>query len=133
MLKKIDHVSIIVKDIDEALKAYSEMFGFKKVEELQGPGGEFKAVMAKSGDILLEFLQPLKDTGPFAKFLQERGGGLHHVSFQTDDIKNELKNLKAKGKRLINEEPLNQPGAKLAFVHPSAGQNVLIELAERSK
>ena len=76
MVNKIDHIGIVVKDADEALKVYSEMFGFEVVEEMGGPGGEFKAVLVKVGNITLEFLQPLTDEGSFAKFLKERGGRL---------------------------------------------------------
>ena len=66
MVHKIDHIGIVVKDADEALKVYSEMFDFEVVEEMGGPGGEFKAVLVKTGDITLEFLQPLTDQGSFA-------------------------------------------------------------------
>ncbi len=133
MVNKIDHIGIVVKDADEALKVYSEMFDFEVVEEMGGPGGEFKTVLVKAGNITLEFLQPLTDEGSFAKFLKERGGGLHHVSFATNNIKHELKTLKAQGRKLINEEPMSLPKAKRAFVHPSAAENVLIELVQRAQ
>jgi methylmalonyl-CoA epimerase len=134
MLKKIDHIAIIVKDADEALKTYSEMFGFEVEEELEGPGGEFKAMMVKVGDIRVEFLQPMTDEGSFARFLKERGGGLHHVSFATNNINQDLKTLKEQDRRLINEEPMSLPnGDKIAFVHPSAAENVLIELVQRAR
>ena len=132
MVNKIDHIGIVVKDAAEALKSYSGMFGFEVVEEMGGPGGEFKAVLVKAGDITLEFLQPLTNQGSFAKFLKERGGGLHHVSFETNNIKQDLKKLKAQGRKLINEEPMSLPGAKIAFVHPDAAENVLIELVQRA-
>ena len=109
------------------------MFGFKVKERMEGPGGEFKAIQASAGDITLEFLQPLKPGTPFARFLEERGGGLHHVSYVTNDIARELKDLKKQGKRLQNEEPIVLPNAKIVFVHPSAGENVLIELVQRGK
>lgn len=131
MVKKIDHIAIVVRDAAEALKVYSEMFGFEVVAEMDGPGGEFKAVLVSSGDITLEFLQPLTSEGSFAKFLKERGGGLHHVSFATNDIVQELKTLKAQGRRLQNEEPISLPSARIAFIHPSAAENVLVELVER--
>ena len=132
MLKKIDHIGIVVKDADEALKTYSGMFGFEVVETMGGPGGEFKAVLVRVGDITLEFLQPLTDEGSFARFLKERGGGLHHVSFATNNIENDLKTLKAQGRKLLNEKPMVLPNAKIAFVHPSAAENVLIELVQRA-
>ncbi len=131
MLTKIDHIGIVVKDAEAALKNYAGMFGFKVKQRMEGPGGEFKAIQASAGDIALEFLQPLKPGTAFMRFLEERGGGLHHVSYVTDDISKEMKNLKAQGKRLQNEEPIVMPDAKIAFVHPSAGENVLIELVER--
>jgi methylmalonyl-CoA/ethylmalonyl-CoA epimerase len=131
MVRKIDHVAIVVKDADAALKLYSEMFGFEVVETLEGPGGEFKAVLVRVGDITLEFLQPLTDESSYARFLKERGGGLHHVSFETGDIEQEIKTLKAQGRRLINEEPISLPGARIAFIHPGTAENVLIELVQR--
>ena len=131
MIKKIDHVAIIVGDIDEALKIYSELFGFKVIEEVTDPDGEFKSVLVSVGDITLEFLQPLKPTNSFAKFLEKRGAGLHHISFATDGIDEELKLLKAKGVRLMNEKPESLPLAKIAFVHPQATEGILIELVQK--
>ena len=132
MINKIDHIGIVVKDADEALKVYSGMFDFEVVEEMGGPDGESKAVLIRAGDIMLEFIQPLTDQGSLAKFLRERGGGLHHVSFATRNIKSDLKKLKEQGRRLINEEPMSVPSGKVAFVHPSAAENVLIELVQRA-
>jgi methylmalonyl-CoA epimerase len=130
MIKKIDHIAIVVKDVDKAAKLYADMFGFKVVEKMGGPGGEFTSIMMSVGDIRVELFQPLK-SGSFSKFLEERGGGLHHVSFLTDDIAKELKTLKAQGRKLQNEEPMSLPNAKIVFVHPSAAENVLIELVQR--
>ncbi len=131
MVNKIDHIAIVVRDIAAALQLYGEMFGFKAVETLDGPGGEFRAVLARAGDITLEFFQPLKEGTEFARFLDERGGGLHHISFATDDIAGELGKLKAQGRKLRNEEPVALPNAKIAFLSPAAAENVLIELVER--
>jgi len=132
MVTKIDHVAIIVKDLDAATKSYSDMFGFQLTETREGPGAEFKSAMMANGDMCLEFFQPLKP-GSFQKFLDERGGGLHHISLATDDIEGELKKLKAQGKKLVNEEPMALPsGDKIAFVHQDAAENVLIELVQRA-
>jgi methylmalonyl-CoA epimerase len=130
MLKKIDHIAIVVKDTEKAAKSYADMFGFKVIEKREGPGGEFVSVIMALGDIRVEIFQPLKP-GSHMKFLEERGGGLHHVSFLTDDIMQEIKVLKAQGKKLQNEEPIKLPNAKITFIHPSAAENVLIELVER--
>ena len=133
MLTKIDHVAVIVKDLDAAVKSYSDMFGFEVVQTMEGPGGEFKSVHVRVNDITLEFLEPLIAESSYGRFFKERGGGLHHVSFATDDIDGELKSLKAQGKRLQSEEPMSLPnGDKVAFVHPGAAENVLIELVQRA-
>jgi methylmalonyl-CoA/ethylmalonyl-CoA epimerase len=131
VVKKIDHVAVVVKDLEKAAKTYTEMFGFKVIEKMEGPGGEFTSVMMSAGDIRMELFQPLKE-GSFSEFLEERGGGLHHVSFATDDIDKEVKSLKAKGKKMQAEMALPN-GDKVAFVHPSAAENVLIELLQRAK
>jgi methylmalonyl-CoA/ethylmalonyl-CoA epimerase len=133
MLKKIDHIAVVVQDIDKAVKTYTDMFGFKVVERMAGPSNEFTSVMLACGDIRVELFQPLKEDTSFSKFLAEKGGGLHHVSFVTDDIVKELETLKARGSKLQNEEPIQLPNAKIAFIHPSAAENVLIELIQRDK
>lgn len=130
MIIKMDHVGMVVPDVAKAAKAYADMFGFEVVHEMDGPGGEFKSVMLANGDTRLEFFQPLKP-GSFQSFLDERGGGLHHISLETDDIAGELKKLKAQGRKLVNEEPMEVPGSKIAFVHQDAAENVLIELVQR--
>lgn len=129
MIKKIDHIAVVVKDLDKAAKAYADMFGFKVGEKREGPG--FISLFASLGDIKMEFFQPLNADNTFGKFLEKTGGGLHHISYVTDDIVKELKDLKAQGRKLQNEEPVQMPDAKIAFVHPSAAENVLIELIER--
>ncbi|MBN1177121.1 MAG: VOC family protein [Dehalococcoidales bacterium] len=130
MVNKIDHIAVVVKDVEKTAKLYADMFGFEEVERLEGPGGEFTTIMVAAGDIRVELFQPLKE-GSFQRFLEERGGGLHHVSFLTDDIVGELKTLKAQGRKLQNEEPMELSGARIAFIHPDAAENVLIELVQR--
>ena len=131
MLKKIDHVAVVVRDVEKAVKSYAEMFGFG-VEERLEEGGEFVSIMMSAGEIRVELFQPLK-AGSHMRYLEERGGGLHHVSFATDDIEGDLKKLKAQGRRLQTEEPMVLPnGDRVAFVHPSAAENVLVELVQRA-
>jgi methylmalonyl-CoA/ethylmalonyl-CoA epimerase len=130
MLKKIDHIAIVVKDLEKAVQSYADMFGFRVIEKREGPGGEFVSMMMSCGDIRLELLQPLKP-GSHMKFLEKKGGGLHHISFVTDDIVKEMKKLKEQGKKFKYEELIQMPDAKIAFIHPSAAENVLIELVAR--
>ncbi len=131
MIKKIDHIAIVVKDIDKTIKAYGDMFGFKLLDKREFGGGESIVANIKAGDITLELFQPTKEGTAFDKFLKETGGGLHHISFLTDDIVKEIKNIKSKGKKMQHNEPIALPDAKIAFVDAASADNVSIELAER--
>ena len=79
----------------------------------------------------IELIHPLNGEGPVKKFLEKKGGGLHHICFQTDDILDDMKRLQAKGYRFLSEEPQDGAhGSKVAFIHPKSAGGVLIELAE---
>ena len=126
---KMNHIGMVVKDADESANTYQDMFGFEVVRTMELPGGEAKAVTMSCGDITLELFQPLKDSGSFADFLKETGGGLHHISFATDDIEGDFKKLKAQGRKLQSEEPMATPFGKIGFV-AAGDEGVLIELVE---
>jgi len=132
MLNKIDHVAIVVNSIEETLKKYSTVFGFKEFEALTDPSGEFKSMLIKADNITLELLQPLNPDGAIAKFLAKNGEGIHHMSFNVSDIKDEMKSLKDKGARLINDEPIPASVDQVAYVHPKT-TGVLIELIQSGK
>ena len=130
MIKKIDHVGIVVKNIDEALKRFSK-FGFRVVESITDPRQEFRMALISAGDTTLELIEPISSKGSIAKFLEQRGGGIHHLSLGVDSIEQELKSLQAKGIRLVNKEPQSLPSAQVAFIHPDSAEGVLIELIQR--
>jgi methylmalonyl-CoA epimerase len=133
LLKKINHIGVIVRDIDEALRVFSEIFGFKKAETLPEvtPQEEFRSVFLVAGEVTIELIEPLNPNGSLANFLQKRGEGLHHISIEVDDIDQELELLRAKGVRLINEEAQAIGDSKVAFVHPVATKGILVELTQR--
>lgn len=80
------------------------------------------------GESEVELVNPTSTDTGVAKFIEERGGGMHHLCFEVDDIDGMLAQLKFKGVRLINETPLELPGRKMAFVHPKSTNGVLVEL-----
>jgi len=129
LLKKIDHIGIIVKDIDEAIKAYSELYGFKLIDRIDGLDGEFKSVTLACGEIKIEFLQPIMKSGIY-KFMEENGPGLHHIAFLTDDLGEEVNRIKEHGKIAGSSVTAQLYGCRIAFVQPSAPDNVKIELVE---
>jgi methylmalonyl-CoA/ethylmalonyl-CoA epimerase len=130
MLKKIDHIGLVVKDMEKAVKFYTEIFGFKVLEKNEGRDGELILAMLAIGDIKLEIFQPIKPSS-YMSFLEEHGGGVHHISFETDDIVGDTKKLKASGKKLQTEELLTFGDLLIAFIDPSDADNVLIELIEK--
>jgi methylmalonyl-CoA/ethylmalonyl-CoA epimerase len=129
-IKKIHHVGIATTDIDQALKFWKDALGLKvdRVEEV--PDQKVQVAFIPLGESEVELLKPTTAESATAKFLAERGGGMHHLCLEVDDLKAKLSDLKAKDVRLINEEPLVLPGRKMAFVHPKSTGGVLLELYE---
>lgn len=129
-MTKLDHIGIAVRSLDAA-KIY-ESLGLSvqhtEVVETQKVRTAFLSV----GDSNLELLQPTGDDSPIAKFIEKRGEGIHHICFRVDDIESHLARLQAEGYRLINEHPVpGAHGCRVAFLHPAAGNGVLIELSEK--
>lgn len=129
-LTKINHIAVVVPDIDEALKFWRDALGIA-VDHIENvPSQKSTVAFLPVADTEVELVKPTApDTGA-AKFLAERGGGMHHLCFEVDDVAGMLADLKAKGIRLINEEPIELPGRKMAFIHPKSTGGVLIELYE---
>lgn len=132
-VKKVNHVAIVVADIDTALAFWQDALGLKLDHVEDVPSQKSAVAFMPVGDSEVELVKPTTDDSGVAKFLAERGGGMHHLCFEVDDIVGMLAQLKAKGVRLINETPLELPGRKMAFVHPKSTGGVLVELYEVTK
>lgn len=129
LVRKVSHVGIVVKDIYQAMSAFDSFFRFVKdvhIEEIPEQGVKV-AVLPLEG-VELEFIQPIQPGTGVAKYLEKHGEGLHHVSFEVDDIEETIKNVGAKGGMLINREPWQGVRGRTAFVHPSSLNGVLVEL-----
>ena len=131
MIKRIDHVSIAVKNLDEAVSVYSDLFGLKPsvIEEVPDQG--VKAAIIPIGDTEIELLEPTDPNGGVAKFLETRGEGIHHICLEVDDIDEELKRLEAKGVKLIDKQSRKGLAGKIGFIHPKSVKGVLTELAQK--
>ncbi len=125
----LDHIGIAVKSIDA--KIYKALgLEVDHVEDVKTQG--VKTAFLSVGDSNLELLEPLSPESPVAKFIAKRGEGIHHICFRVDNIEKHLERLKQEGYRLINEAPVpGAHGCRVAFLHPSAGNGVLIELSEK--
>ncbi len=130
----LDHVGIAVKDIDAALAFYRDALGLDVVGTEEVASQRVRAHFVPAGSAALELLEATAADSPIARFADKRGPGLHHVTLRVDDIRAALAQLKARGVRLIDEEP--RPGAEgaiVAFIHPSAAHGVLVELKEAAR
>ena len=129
VVRGIHHLGVAVHDLDEALETYVRLLG-AEIEHralVEDQGVEAAAVLVGSGRV--ELLAPLGEETPVGKFLASRGPGMHHVAYQVDDVRSELRRLSAAGAELIDEEPRQGLfGLQVAFVHPDAVHGVLTEV-----
>lgn len=129
MIKGISHIGIAVNNLEEALKLYKDIF-FKDGSEPEW-FGEIRFSFLPFGNTHIELLESTTPEGIIRKFIEKRGEGIHHISFEVDDIEGELRALKEKGVQLINEKPYyNAHGNLVAFINPKSTRGVLIELIQ---
>jgi methylmalonyl-CoA/ethylmalonyl-CoA epimerase len=129
-MTRLDHIGIAVKSLDAA-RIYEVLgLSIQHVETVETQ--RVKTAFLSVGDSNLELLEPTSPDSPIAKFIEKRGEGIHHLCFRVDNIEEHLERLKAEGYRLVNEAPVpGAHGCRVAFLHPSAGNGVLIELSEK--
>jgi methylmalonyl-CoA epimerase len=131
---KIDHIGIAVKSLTEAVKVYEGMLGIKVAgyETVEDQG--VNLAMIPLGDSRIELLEPLHAQSPIEKFMAKRGEGIHHIAVSVDNIEEALARFKASGARLIDAVPRRGAhNSKIAFIHPSSTNGVLLELVEHAK
>ncbi len=132
MFSLVDHIGFAVADLEEAIAYYTRAFDLGEWERISLPDRHMEVGVARLGDTLLELITPTSDEAAFAKFLREKGPGMHHIAYRVADIEAALAELKARGVPLIDKMP--RPGIHntlVAFVHPKAGgQGVLVELVQ---
>jgi len=130
LIRKIDHVGIAVKSLDEATKTY-EALGFE-VEEIEEVAEQkVRVAMLPVGESRIELLEATSEDSAIAKFISSRGEGIHHIAINVEDIERALKKAKEAGLRLIDEKPrIGAGGKKVAFVHPKSTHGVLLEFVE---
>ncbi|MCI1945938.1 MAG: methylmalonyl-CoA epimerase [Clostridium luticellarii] len=131
-LKKIDHVGIAVKSIEESLKFYEGVLGLKCTGTEEVKSQKVITAFIPLGESELELLEPTSEDSPIAKFIEKKREGIQHIAVRVDNVEAALEELKEKGIRLIDEKPRDGAGgAKIAFVHPKSTKGVLLELCQR--
>ncbi len=130
-VKRINHVAVVVDDMQKALSFWREALGLEMQELRDVPAEQSQVAFLPLEGSEVELVQPTTADSGIAKYLAKRGPGMHHLCLEVDDVQGMLAQLKAKGVRLINEEPrLAADGRKYAFVHPESTGGVLVELYE---
>lgn len=130
-VKRVDHVAVVVKDLNSSLRFWNEGLGIplKKIKEVPSENSLVAFLPLNGSEI--ELVQPTNQDSGVARFLEKRGDGMHHICLEVDDLVTMLGNLREKGIRLINEQPrITDDGKKYAFIHPESTGGVLVELYE---
>jgi methylmalonyl-CoA/ethylmalonyl-CoA epimerase len=130
-MTKLDHIGIAVRSLDAASQIYRDLgLDIQHVETVETQ--KVRTAFLSVGDANLELLEPSSPDSTIAKYIEKRGEGIHHICLRVDDLEAHLARLKERGYRLINEAPVpGAHGCRVAFLHPAAGNGVLIELSEK--
>ena len=127
----LDHIGIAVKDLAAAVAFYRDALGLEIEAPEEVASQQVRAHFVPVGESKLELLEATAPESPIARYVDKRGPGLHHITLRVEDIHAAVAHLKARGARLIDQEP--RPGAEgslIAFVHPAAAHGVLVELKQ---
>lgn len=129
---KIAHLGIATKDIQEALGFWQDALGLEHIHSEVVEDQKVRVAMLPIGETNIELLEPTSEDSPISKFLEKRGGGIHHIAVEVEDIEKSLEKLKSEGIKLIDESPrIGAEGCLIAFVHPKSTDGVLLELVQK--
>ena len=131
MLEKIDHIGVATRDLAKTIAMYKDVFELTPVFEEEVTEQKVKVAGFKVGESTIEFLEPTSGNSPIAKFLENKGEGLHHMAIKVNNVEEMLAKLKEKDVRLIDETPrIGAEGKLIAFVHPKSMNGILLELCQ---
>jgi len=134
MLKRIDHIAIIVRNIEQALVFYRDILGIMPGEIKEVPTEQVRIAFLPMGGpdgSEIELIEPTSTDSRLTKFLEKRGEGLHHICLEVDDIDTALVELQEKGTPVLDKQPRIAAEGRAIFIHPRAANGVLLELVER--
>ncbi len=130
-MKGLDHVAILVSDLDAAIALFRDVYGLALSEVEEVPSEKVKVAIFGHGAGRIELVSPTGPDSPMAKAIEKRGEGLHHICLEVPDIASAMAALKARGAPLLDDKPRpGAGGARVAFVHPKGSRGVLVELRQ---
>lgn len=131
MIKKVNHIAVVVPDLDNAMHFWVDALGLKLSYKEHVASQAVDVAFLPVGDSKIELLQPTDNESGVARYLAKKGPGMHHICFEVDDIEAALARLREAEVQLINEMPtVGSDGRKFAFIHPKSANGVLVELYE---
>ncbi len=134
MLKKVEHIGIAVKSLENSKEIFTKLFGKEsyKIERVESEG--VNTLFFQLGETKIELLEAENESSPISKFIEKRGEGIHHIAYEVDNIDSEIERLKSEGFQILNEKPKDGADNKrIAFLHPKTTNGVLVELCEEKK
>ena len=132
MIKKIDHIGLAVKSIDETKTFFEKTLGLACEGMEEVPTQKVKTAFFSIGEVHIELLEATSDDSPVAKFIEKNGPGVHHIAYGTDDVQKQLDQASATGCKLINQSPVDGAGGKqVGFLHPKSTFGVLTEFCAK--
>ncbi len=134
MIKKVNHIGIAVNDLEAAAPFYKDVLKLNYEGSEVVESQKVKVAFYTAGETRIELLEPTSPESPIAKFLEKKGEGIHHIAYEVEDVVSKLKELEDEGVRLIDKTPRSGAhGTSIAFIHPKAGNGVLVELCQPGK
>ena len=133
-MAKLNHLAIIVNNVDNALNFWRDALGLQVRQAERNEGEEVDLAFLPAGDADIELISPINETSGVAKFLTKHGPGLHHVCIEVEDIRATIQRMKEHKVMLLNDTPkVNDEGTQYCFIHPKSAYGVLVELYEKAK
>ncbi len=131
MIEQINHIAIAVRALEKHIPFYRDVLKleFRGTEVVEDQ--KVRLAVFRVGEVNIEILEPTAADSPIYTFIEKRGEGMHHISYQVDDIEEQIAELKNKQIRMIDETPRSGAhGSRIAFLHPKSSANVLTELTQ---
>ncbi|MBJ7601907.1 MAG: methylmalonyl-CoA epimerase [Candidatus Dormibacteraeota bacterium] len=132
MIKAISHLGLAVRDLDEAIQLYEQVFGVKVSHRWVAEQDRMEAAAFKIGEVEIELMQPLGEDSPVGRFIDKRGEGIHHIAYKVADVQKALSEARANGLETIDQVPRRggDGKTKIGFLHPRSTHGVLTELEQ---